>query len=164
MKCYTCESDNVQKLSVIFQNGTSKTTGSIHSSHTGGGIGLGSGGFGGFGGVGSSNSTVNTTTSSDLAKRCAPPDKYNFKAPLLMGMLALVAIFIFDGLAQMDMAGMATLAILGLIGGAAYSGYKGFTYNKTEYPVLMQAWSKKWHCNKCGEIFEFERVSVRSGN
>ncbi|GAB3223995.1 hypothetical protein J0A67_09935 [Algoriphagus aestuariicola] len=139
MKCGTCESDNVQKLSVIYQNGTSKTIGNIHSSHSGGGIGFGSGGIGGFGGVGTSRSTVNTTTSSDLAKRCAPPDKYNFKAPTLMVVFALAAILLFDGLAQMDMAGIASLAILGLIGGAVYFGYKGFSYNKNEYPVLMQA-------------------------
>lgn len=154
MKCGICESDNVQRLSVIYQNGTSKTTGNIHSSHTGGGLGFGSGGFGGFGGMGSTNSSVNTTTTSDLAKRCAPPAKYNFKAPLLMVFLALIAFFSFDLFATMDISGMATLAILGLIGGAVYFGYKGFNYNKTEYPVLMQAWSKKWHCNKCGEIFD----------
>jgi hypothetical protein len=154
MKCGICESDNVQKLSVIYQNGTSKTTGNIHSSHTGGGLGLGSGGFGGFGGIGSSNSRVSTTTSSDLAMRCAPPEKYNFKAPGLMALFAAAAIFLFDGLARMEMTGIASLAIIGAIGGAVYLGYTGVKFNREKYPVLMQAWSKKWHCNKCGEIFE----------
>ncbi|GAA0878128.1 hypothetical protein GCM10009119_10960 [Algoriphagus jejuensis] len=154
MKCGICESDDIQKLSVINQNGTSNTRGNINSTHTGGGLGFGSGGFGGFAGGDSSSSSVNTTTTSDLANRCAPPAKYNFKGPLLMGFLALIAIFAFDLFVQLDISGMASLTILGLVGGGDYFAYKGFNYNKTEYPVLMRAWFRKWHCNKCGDIFD----------
>jgi hypothetical protein len=153
MKCIHCESENIQKLSVIYANGTSKTTGQIRSIHTGGGLGFGSGGIGAFAGGGNSNSTVDTTSTTDLARKCAPPAKFEYKSSVIMIIVSAILFYGLETFNEFGIGGIVLLSALGLLGFAVFKIIKGKKYNDGEYLVLREAWSKKWHCNKCGEIF-----------
>ena len=139
MQCPTCHSDNVQKLSLVYEQGTQniRTTGRT----TGGGVGLGRGGLmvGGGGGT----TRTKGKSQSIAAQKAAPPDKKKIALPVLL-IVAGVLLFSYS-----TMLGVAVLAAGGFL------LWKFSQYNSQTYPPLYAQWEKSWLCNKCGSLFTF---------
>lgn len=138
MQCTTCNSDNVQKLSVVYEQGTQniKTTGRTR----GGGVGFGGGGLGA--GLGLARTTTKGTSQSIAAQKAAPPEKKKIAIPIMLiigGLIAMGAIHMIVGL------------IMLAIGGFLF--WKFSQYNKQNYPPLYSEWQNSWLCNKCGAVF-----------
>ncbi len=138
MQCPHCHSDNIQKLSVVYEHGTQniQTTGRTRGS----GIGFGGGGLGA--GIGSARTTTKGKSQSIAAKNAAPPDKKKIIIPIAMmgvGLLIIKFIHVFPGLL--------------FIAGGGFIFWKFWQYNKNTYPPLYQQWQRSWLCNRCGEIF-----------
>lgn len=143
MQCTQCNSDNVQKLSLVYEQGTQniQTTGYT----TGSGVGVGSGGLGV--GFGSTRTTTTGKSQSIVAQKAAPPDKKSLVLPIVMvigGIFFLMASF---------KGGWAIVLGWGLIAAGGFMIWKGYQYNKNTYPPLYTEWQRSWFCNKCGSIF-----------
>lgn len=138
MQCTQCNSDNVQKLSVIYEQGTQniRTTGRT----VGSGAGIGRGGLGA--GFGTATTTTTGKSQSIAAQKAAPPDKKKIIIPIALiaaGLIVLFAIHAFTGIA--------------LIAIGAFIFWKFTQYNNTTYPPLYAEWQRSWLCNKCGTIY-----------
>jgi hypothetical protein len=85
MICKNCNSENTQKLSIIYENGTNNIS---TNSKT---VGVG---FGGGGGIGIGRSSTNTsgTSQSILAQKVSPPKKNSYF--LAAFVMVLGAIFL----------------------------------------------------------------------
>lgn len=139
MNCVKCNSDNVQRLEVIFDNGTSD----INTKSGSTGIGFGRGGIG----IGFGKTKTKGTSQSQSAIKASPPAKkklWKFIALFVLGVFFTIDKNAGTGLI---LGGVAMM----LIGG--FFTYKNFTFNKKEYPELYKIWLDSWMCNKCGWIF-----------
>jgi len=138
MQCPQCNSDNTQKLSVVYEHGTQniQTTGRTYGS----GVGLGRGGFGV--GLGSSTTSTKGKSQSIAAKNAAPPDKKKIIIPL-----ALMGAGLFTAFAIHGITGLLLVAVGGFI------FWKFSQYNSNTYPPLMEQWQRSWLCNWCGSMF-----------
>lgn len=141
MQCTRCNSDNVQRLEVIYEHGTQniKTKGRT----SGSAVGFGGGGLGV--GFGSATTTTTGTSQSLMAKKAAPPAKKPIAAPILLILIGLFAMI--NGSGPFPIVGF----ILAGIGGFLFWKYS--QYNKQTYPPLFATWQASWLCNKCGTIF-----------
>jgi hypothetical protein len=133
MQCTQCGSDNVQRLSIIYQSGTQHISTTSTTFGAGGGTGFG---------VGSATTSTSGTSQSYLAVKAAPPLKKSYRSILL-----LIPGIGVAGLAE------SILPLLVLAAIAALRCYHSFRYNKGVYPGLRATWLKSWHCNKCGIIY-----------
>jgi len=142
MECPQCKSDNVQKLSIIYQHGTQKIN---TSSRTfGSGVGGGSRGLGV--GFGSAHTTTSGTSQSLIAKMAAPPAKKSYKFTALLFLFGALLLSFGDY-------GFLGILLIGLGGFLAYSSYM---YNQNEWPPKNKQWQSSWHCNKCGDIYALQ--------
>lgn len=139
MQCAQCHSDNVQKLSVIYQSGTQ----TINTTSRTFGSGVGFGG-GGLLGVGSASTRTTGQQQSHLAGIAAPPKKRSYSAPVIIITMSIISMM------AGWMSGAFFLLPLAL---SAFLVYRAFAYNKNQWPPKYQHWSKSWHCNKCGVIY-----------
>jgi hypothetical protein len=139
MQCPQCNSDNTQRLSVIYQSGTQHISTTSTSFGGGGGTGFG---------VGSAVTNTSGTSRSYLAIKAAPPAKKTFKKATMFASFWLLSWFLASTIPFP--------LFLPLLGIAIFSAYKAIRYNKDEYPGLRQTWLKSWHCNKCGTIYADE--------
>lgn len=137
MQCTQCHSDNVQKLSIIYQSGTQ--TINTTSRTVGGGAGLG-----GFLGGGGASTRTTGQSQSHLAAIASPPKKKGYMIPYVIIVLSIIAV-----MAKLISGGVFLLP-LAL---AVFLIYRAFMYNKNQWPPKYQEWSKLWHCNKCGAIY-----------
>lgn len=139
MQCTTCNSDNVQRLSVVYEHGTQKINTSSRT--VGGGGGFGGRGLGG--GFGSASTATTGKSQSLSAKKASPPNKKPIIIPALLIAAGLLAIF------------AGSLYIIGIVllsvGGFLF--WKFNQYNKSTFPPLYAQWEKSWLCNKCGAIY-----------
>lgn len=134
MHCTQCNSENTQRLSVIYQSGTQHISTTSRTYGGGGGSGFG---------VGAATTSTSGTAQSYLATKAAPPPKKSYKWIPLLVFIAVV-IMVYTG----------NILLFGIIAGiAAFLFYKAFRYNKDVYPGLRAIWLKSWHCNKCGTIY-----------
>jgi len=135
MFCPTCNSNNIQKLSLVFENGLSHID--TRTSGSGVGVGVGGGGVGvglGFGG-GRTRGTQMTAT----AAKAAPPQKRRYGWFVFF---AVICFFIGES---------AHTWLLGtlLFGWLAFSAAK---YNRTQFPILFRTWDEAYMCTRCGTI------------
>jgi hypothetical protein len=139
MNCPSCTSDNVQKLSVLYELGTND----IRTSSVTTGLG---GGFHGGGALGAARTSTTGTSQSKLASKASPPAKQSYKAALTIVVGLMLMLFGTGNGTVM------TIALL-LIALGGYLLYKAYTYNNTSWPPKYAAWQQSWHCNKCGDIY-----------
>src|SRR5580658_7619498 len=83
--CPSCKSENVQRLSVIYQRGLSE----INTESRGTAAGYGAGGFG----VASGNSKTTGTAQTAASLRAAPPVKKRYLKPI--GLIYVVSLVLF---------------------------------------------------------------------
>ena len=137
MHCPTCQSDNVQKLSLVYEQGTQKIR--TKGRTRGGGVGIGRGGL--LAGAGSATTTTTGKSQSIAAEKAAPPDKKQMMLPV--GIIAAGILIGFKAV----LVGLALVAIGGFI------FWKFHQYNKQVFPPLYAQWEKSWLCNRCGTIY-----------
>lgn len=136
MKCPKCESENTQRLEVVYHGGTqdinttSMTVGGAH------GVAFG---------IGGAATKTSGQSQSILAQRAAPPSKKSYKWALLIMLIGFVSMA----------PGTAVAVITGLLIMAAggYLGKNVFQFNSNQFPTLFQEWLDSWLCNKCGTVY-----------
>ncbi|BBI99297.1 hypothetical protein FGKAn22_09900 [Ferrigenium kumadai] len=135
MQCPKCNSENTQRLEVVFHGGTQEinTTGTT--------VG---GAHGGAFGIGGAVTKTKGQSQSILAQKSAPPSKKSFKAAVILFVIGILML-----------GGQGATAFLGflLIAAGAYLGYKNFQFNSKEWPSLYQQWLDSWLCHKCGTTY-----------
>ena len=145
-KCPKCNSENVQKASVVFAKGTQNLAavtvgGGIVSTGEGGGLG---------GGLG----VTSGTSQSLLAQLIAPPVKQDMKGIALIfiacfSLLCVALTPILDLFVQLAIFIPVTTGVIIL---AVY-------LNKKEckrYEKEFNKWNLLWFCNRCGNVFIIE--------
>jgi hypothetical protein len=136
MQCTKCNSENTQRLEVVFEHGTQNISTTSHSA------GAGIGGSFGIGGVRTSTSG---TSQSTLAGKASPPAKKSLKAGVILVIIGLVLL-------NANSVGMKIFGLFGIAGGG-YLIYSAVTYNSNVWPGLYKYWRESWLCNKCGTIY-----------
>lgn len=137
MQCSKCDSDNTQKLEVVFNHGTQHISAVGHISGTG---------TGSTPGIAGGTTHLYGTAQTKMASKVAPPDK---KTHGNAAILFCIAIFCLK-LGDRNIYGILFLLFICASG---FSIYKTRTYNKTVWPGLYQQWKDSWLCNKCGNIY-----------
>ena len=138
MHCVNCNSENTQRLEVVFEGGTqniktkSKTVGTSL--------------FNPLGGLFGASTTTKGVSMSSAAQKAAPPASKNLGRPIILTIIGIMIAF-SDPTVMQFLIGRA-VAI-----GSGFWGYKNFQYNKEIFPPLYDAWLDSWMCNKCGNIF-----------
>lgn len=130
-----CGSTSIQRCAMVFQSGTSRSTGFTS------GVGVATGG-----GLGVFGASTETASSTLLAEQLAPPAKRG---------VGLWAFMIIIGVGML-ISKVWWLVLLGLalIIIAVFFSRKIGKWNKTEYPKLLSDWEHSWVCHKCGHVFQ----------
>jgi zinc-ribbon domain len=132
-RCPNCNSENFQKLSVIYQGGT--------TSNQSVGIGVFAGRVGGAVGGGTSRST--------LASYAAPPSKPSGCLMLLVvWIVCLIVIMGFRLLLPNLPALYGVIVILLLIGGFYLAS------PSSQFDDRMDEWHRSYLCHRCGHVFQ----------
>jgi hypothetical protein len=131
MNCPNCNSEQIQKLSLVFENGLSH----INTRTSGTGIGFGPGGIGVGVGAGRTQGVQMTAT----AAKAAPPQRKR-----LAGLIILAIVFFAFGKT------FPILFIGTLICG--FVAYQNFRFNREVFPGLYGAWDAAYMCARCGVI------------
>lgn len=129
MFCSQCQSDQIQKLSLVFESGLSH----IQTRSTGVGFGMG--------GVGIGAAKTRGTQVTATAAKAAPPRMRALFWPI-------VALIIFG------LMGMGANAHAWLIA-AAVAAVVIFTrakWNREVYPSLYDTWNRSYLCGRCGSM------------
>lgn len=140
--CGSCASEDIQKLSMVYESGTSRID--ARTSGTSTGFGVARGGLGV--GTAFNSSRTRGTQMSELAKRAAPP-----KAKLAIGwiFIGLFGSFLVAALLGIGVA-ILFVALCGFL------AFKGFKYNGAVFPPLRATWEQSWLCHRCGTISRIE--------
>jgi len=128
MQCPNCQSQNVQKLSVIYEQGTSE----IHTSSTS---------FTSHGG----QSVEYIQLHMAIHNLNWPKKHHHHLQSSGLGILLIIGGVIL-------LAVQVWIAVVVLIIGVLAWASAG-DYNKKQWPALYDECNRKWHCNKCGEIY-----------
>jgi hypothetical protein len=136
LACGACKSENIQKLSLVYEGGLSHAQGK----ETGVGLGLGVGG----GGVGIGSSKYKGTSQSLLSKNAAPPVKRKL---LKVGFFYVLGAWLVYQFAPGNLG-----IVLLLIAGGGLHGFRNWRYNQNTFPGLFRKWDSSFLCLKCGEI------------
>lgn len=160
MVCSQCGSPDIQKLSLVYENGLShisqvtNTAGSIMGVGMARGLGVGAG-------VTASRGRTSGTQITHTALRAAPPQPKKSFAAFWMVVCGLAAIIVFAN------GGYAVGLVLSLFAvGAGMTLRKVKAYNDNEYPRLFAYWNGCYLCLRCGTMappvaaFRVEQPSV----
>jgi len=139
--CTSCSSENIQRLSVIYQGGISD----INTKSSGTGIGFGRGGIG----IGFGRKRTKGTSQTAASLRAAPPPKKAFLKPLAG---IFVCAFILMLFAEGTKFLVALVYLLWAGGSVAWVVF-AINYNKKTWPPLMRVWENSYLCNRCNNIF-----------
>ena len=135
MVCSNCESSQITKLSLIYDSGTAHTS----STTTGTGVGF----AGGRVGIGVGVGRTKATTMSTTAMRAAPPAKKSIR---LWWLVVLIGFF------TIGIHGVGFVLAIALMCLGGWRIYSVMSYNRTEWPRLIQSWEQLYQCNRCGEV------------
>lgn len=140
MKCPKCESENTQRLEVIFHGGTQDIN---TTSKTAGG------GIGGAFGIGGAVTKTSGQSQSLLAQKATPPAKKGLMWAGLFAFLGLINAV--ASLNHLQIIAMLFSVLMFLAGAYVYKA--NLKFNKDEWPKLYQHWLDSWLCNKCGAVY-----------
>jgi hypothetical protein len=153
IECPTCQSENVQKMSMVYESGMS----SIDANATTGGINGGGGGFG----IGGARTKINGNQQTELSKKANPPVK---KKTIRNAFLYFVGIFIIPALINnvLHINNQTIQVLVGIcyLALGAYHVFTNIKYNMTIWPKLHETWDKEFMCLKCGVIFVPNMVRI----
>lgn len=142
--CPKCESEDVQRLAMIYQHGTAT---SISTGST-------------LAGVGDDLAVAATVTSgkqqSLLAQQAAPPQPKPssdlFHATGLVLLLLGPVVFLMSR--DLLISGLMVFVGAILFASARAINREAEEYNRTTYPRLKEQWERTWLCLRCGNRFE----------
>ena len=154
--CPACKSENIQRLSVVYESGISNVHAQSSGVATGHGVRV--------------TATTNTTgtVQTSASRRAAPPAKRS----IIRLIISIGAIFILiNGFFAIIIStfwrnshNFAELVVF--IAAAAFCITLGARwlkkathYNKNIYPHLMREWNNSYLCNRCNNIFEIKPES-----
>ena len=159
MQCPSCSSDNVRRLSAVWEEGSYSETTVSRSSTSGRSTVWGGGGMGSMQTRQSGTTRSTTTGTTALADRARPPER---ATPIMFALrtLGLSAVAIFFGgvvvaVATSDpvaftlMTIASVVVVLFVVNGVR----RGLAFNRGQYPGLRADWERSWWCAKCGEIY-----------
>lgn len=128
--CPKCGSENIQKCSVIYRNGTVGHSFTTRS--------------------GDYSAETSGVESTELAQSVAPPQKKDTSWGLMIG-LGLFSFFSF-----LDDIYILAL-ILGVMAIGAYSSsQEASDYNNKQWPKEYRAWENSYLCHRCGHYFQLK--------
>jgi predicted nucleic-acid-binding Zn-ribbon protein len=156
IQCQECGSENVQKLSVVYDGGFSD----INAKEGGVGIGFGSGGIG----LGIGSSKIKGSHQSRLSQKAAPPTKKRIvKHFALWGIGLFIVPPLVVSILGWDSSFAQLLIFVSYLGAAGLHIYSDIQYNQRVFPKLLGRWNASYFCHKCGITFLFS-VSSSSGS
>lgn len=135
MKCPECGSENIKRLEVIYDEGTSNQSGLA--------LLVGTGGEGAAVTAGRSK--------TQLAQKCSPPKKKGYESLILAILLAVLCFCLMEAGAWLWF----FLPAVGVIF-SIFLATKTWEFNKTSWPKLYDSWLKSWCCLKCGCFFQID--------
>jgi hypothetical protein len=146
MECASCKSENIQKLSVAYMAGASKTKGIGAGLGMGGGVGLG----------------VGVGTNQTLLSRLVAPPKISsssmnaFSAWILIN---AVGLFLLTAIAKSGPSESVIMALAFMIFAAScWFAYKAYRKYEAINKVILDEYNKKYICLRCGNIFALEKI------
>jgi predicted RNA-binding Zn-ribbon protein involved in translation (DUF1610 family) len=165
MECPGCGSTNVQTLAMVYQSGTSTvetTSRSGPQTFSGFSVGSGASWSSTSGTLSGATTTTTGTSTTDLARKAAPPRKAT-SGWLGIGCLTLlvgVGGGILIAAIHNDKVGQTISGLVFL--GSLCVGFlvfivmmrRAIRYNRTVLPGLLARWSRLWMCLACGRVFE----------
>jgi hypothetical protein len=138
--CPNCNAPDVQKVSVIWQAGTSTSV----SRTSGSSVTMAGGRL---------IPTLGTATTqgvqqTHLAARFTPPQPEGWAVVGIIGGLLFIILSIWMINTNSHIIG---LLICGI--GVFIFGCKAQVYNTRKYPAALETWQKSWFCSRCGKVF-----------
>ncbi len=136
MKCPKCESDNTQKLSLVYASGVSD----VNTTTSGVGVGMGFSSIG----VGLGSETSKGTQQTLLSQASAPPQEIRYYvvfiiAVILSGMTIYFLNYIF----------LSYVIIFSIACGAVFWLKKLHYYNSVIFVRDYNTWNSQYMCLKC---------------
>jgi hypothetical protein len=134
LKCVHCGSDNVQRLKVIYEMGTSSLSGTV-------------------GGM-----SANGRQQSKAAYQAAPPQRKKGAGVVIVDAIALflvgliIAVYVKYGTSWLALSVVPSIGLLLLMGGLLWLKQQ-HEWNKQVFPKLRDQWLNSHRCFKCGEVF-----------
>ena len=154
MQCSQCGSEDLKRLELIVEEGSSTQVTEAK------GITRGAAGGGSL----YASSSVRTTTQkiSKLAEKVAPPRKKSPLGSFFIGVvLAPIGAIVIGGLLSFvidpgpTLGGMIIFLIAILIFVKfVLTAKRAASFNKNEFPAIYNSWKNSFRCGRCGEIFE----------
>jgi hypothetical protein len=138
--CPQCQSDNIQRLSVIYEGGLSE----INTTSSTSGVGGTRNGLG----VGVATTKTKGKSQTTASQRAAPPAKLPYLKPLMVVFVLYMIVLMFT--TSVWIQGLFTLV---WVGGSALYVYFAFQYNKKTWPPLKAAWDNSYMCHRCHNVF-----------
>jgi hypothetical protein len=153
MECSICQSTNLVKVSLAYEQGLSEYKGRSRSS----GLSLGTGGLGLWGGRAKTAGTFQTR----LSARLSPPIKWSYWTAFKWWLVGLIILW-FVGTAVQENAHNPNEFSRGF--GWTLDAYAGalvflwwliWRHNRRVFPVLRQRWERSFLCRRCGKTIQF---------
>ena len=144
-ECPSCHSENIQKLSIVYESGISD----INTTSKGTAVGIGSGGLG----IGVGAKETKGTSQTAASQRAAPPLKMKYLKPIgfILVLFIIVSIFI-DTHSNI----IKSILSYGFMASSIAWIYYAFQYNKKTWPPLKITWDRSFLCNRCSKQFTLE--------
>jgi len=139
--CNQCGSENITKLSLIYQGGVSEVTTTTRTAQ------------------GDVRATGRHVT--EAARRAAPPEKHDVVGALFFTLFALAVAYCGTQLGNPAFALLSflapyarwiTIATVALAIIFAYNGIQAYRFNTLRWPALYDYWTRCFQCGKCGEV------------
>lgn len=157
IQCQSCGSDNVQRLSIVYDGGTSE----INAKESGVGLGFGSGGLG----IGLGSSKIKGSNQSLLSRKVAPPaKKKTLKHFLLWGIGLFIVPSLVVTIFEWNASFSQFLVVLAYLAAAGTHLYSDFQFNRTIFPDLFSRWDESFLCLKCGLVSQVPSARSQSGS
>ncbi len=134
--CQSCQSDNIQKLSLVYEGGLTQLDGK----QSGVGVGIGAGGLG----FGLGSSKLKGVNQSMLSKRAAPPAKKRMIRNAIFYGVGVWFVWNF-------IPGNLGMVLILALGGGLHV-FLNYKYNRDKFPMLFGEWDLSYLCQKCGVI------------
>ncbi len=145
LRCPTCGSDEVRRLSVVYADGLDTVTTAGLSKPAGHGAGHHS----------ERETTASASTTQSLASaQAAPPAR---REPLLVGCVAVICMLLAGTVLGLIASVPGFLVGAGVVGWIFWRQLKtARRWNAEEYPALLARWQRTFRCDHCGAHFQAE--------
>jgi len=152
MECSACQSTNLIKVSLAYEQGLSEYRGRSRSH----GLTLGTGGLGLWGGRAKTRGTFQTC----LSARLSPPTKWSYWKTSKWWLAGLIILWFVGTAVQENAHDVKEFSQVFSWGTDAYAGALMFLWwfiwrhNRRVFPVLKMRWDCSFMCRRCGHVIQ----------